>query len=139
MKSLLVGNGFNVHLGGHEYLNKAIINRFIKNTNSKDYSSMLFANKISNEENAQLLPGIFNELKSILNGSYDKYCHNDDERKLIALLKERYSATAKIDDIGMEDYFVILKLFHLRFEDSNDMIKSTHDGFCWEFLDAIYN
>lgn len=139
MKTILIGNGFNVHLGGSDYSNKAIINRLIENTNNKDYSSTLFANKISNTENAQLLPGFFNELQSILNGDYDKYCRNDNEHNLIALLKERYSETSKIDDVGMEDYFVILKLFHLRFDDPIDIIKSTHDGLCWEFLDAIYN
>ena len=34
---------------------------------------------------------------------------------------------------------MILRLFHIRYNDDESMIKSTHDGFCWQFLDAIYN
>ena len=55
------------------------------------------------------------------------------------MLKSRYSLFVKIDEVGMEDYFVILRLFHIRFNDDENLIKSTHDGFCWQFLDAIYN
>lgn len=138
VKTILVGNGFNIELGGVEYLNKAIINRFLENIKIKDYSSSLYDHTITNEELAGLLPGLHDELKEIIKGQYDKYCTNDD-KKLISLLKGRYSPSVKIDEVGMEDYFVILRLFHIRFNDDDTLIKSTHDGFCWQFLDAIYN
>lgn len=82
---------------------------------------------------------MFDELKKILNREYDKYCTSDEDKKLISILKNRYSLTVKIDEVGMEDYFIILRLFHIRFKDDAAFIKSTHDGFCWQFLDAIYN
>lgn len=139
MKSILIGNGFNVNLGGSDYTNKAIINRFIENANTKDYATTLFANKITNEENALILPGLFNELKSILRDKYNVYCSTDEDKALISLLKDRYTLSSKIEEIGMEDYFIILRLFHLRYNDTEEMIKNTHDGFCMQFLDAIYN
>lgn len=139
MKTILVGNGFNIELGGVDYLNKAIINRFLTYSKTKDYAKILYNNTISNNEIAELLPGLYNELIKILKGQYDKYCGNNEDRKLISMLKSRYSLFVKIDEVGMEDYFVILRLFHIRFNDDENLIKSTHDGFCWQFLDAIYN
>lgn len=41
MKTILIGNGFNIELGGTDYLNGAIINRFIKNVKTKDYAALL--------------------------------------------------------------------------------------------------
>lgn len=139
MKTILVGNGFNIELGGADYLNSAIINRFIKNVKEKDYAALLYNNTVSNYELAGLLDGLYRELKKILNGQYDGYCKKDEDKKMISLLQGRYSMSVKIDEVGMEDYFVILRLFHIRFDDNADMIKSTHDGFCLQFLDAIYN
>lgn len=139
MKTILVGNGFNIELGGVDYLNKAIINRFIENIKTKDYATMIYKNTVSNDELVGILPGMYVELKKILKGQYDKYCTNDEDKTLISMLQERYSLSVKIDEVGMEDYFIILRLFHIRYNDDNAMIKSTHDGFCWQFLDAIYN
>lgn len=139
MKTILIGNGFNIELGGADYLNSAIINRFIKNAKTKDYATLLYNNTVSNCDLAILLDGLYEELKKILNGQYDRYCKKDEDKKLVSLLQGRYSMSVKKDEVGMEDYFVILRLFHIRFNDDEDMIKNTHDGFCWQFLDAIYN
>lgn len=54
MKTILVGNGFNIELGGIDYLNNAIINRFMKNVKTKDYATMLYNNTVSNDELADL-------------------------------------------------------------------------------------
>jgi len=139
MTTILLGNGFDIELGGRDYLNKSIINRLIKNIETKDYSTVLLNNEINNDELAALLTGLYDEFKKILNGQYDKYCITPDEISLLSMLKVRYGLSTKIDDIGMEDFFVILRMFHIRYNDGDDFIKSVHDGFCWMFLDAIYN
>ena len=113
MKTILIGNGFNIELGGTDYLNGAIVNRFIKNVKTKDYAALLYNNTVSNYELAGLLDGLYEELKKILNGQYDRYCKNDEDKKLISLLQGRYSMSVKKDEVGMEDYFVILRLFHI--------------------------
>ena len=79
MKTILVGNGFNIELGGVDYLNKAIINRFLTYSKTKDYAKILYNNTISNNEIAELLPGLYNELIKILKGQYDKYCGNNED------------------------------------------------------------
>lgn len=139
MKTILVGNGLNIELGGEEYLNKAIINRFLSNLKSKNYAMSLYNNTVSNDVIADILPGMYNELKRILRGEYDQYCTKEEDKELVTILQKRYSPSTKIDEVGMEDYFIILRLFHIKYNDSEKDIKDTHDGFCWQFLDAIYN
>jgi hypothetical protein len=139
MKTILIGNGFNMELGGSEFGNKAIINRFLNFAKTKDYSNRLYKGTIENDELECILPGLYEEFKTMVSGGYDKLVIAPEDIKLLNLLKDRYNNTAKIDEIGMEDYFVILRLFHIRYNDPKELIKSTHDGFCWQFFDAIYN
>ena len=47
MKSILIGNGINIELGGMEYSNKKIIARLLSNLQTNDYSSV-FENSITN-------------------------------------------------------------------------------------------
>lgn len=136
MKTILLGNGFNIELGGRDYLNKSIINRLIRNIETRNYSTTILDGKIKNEELEVLLPGLYDELKKMLKGQYDKYCITPENISLLSMLKTRYELSANIDDIGMEDFFVILRLFHTRYGDGDDLV---HDGFCWMFLDAIFN
>lgn len=138
MKTILVGNGFNIELGGVDYQNKAIINRVLTNIKNKDYIS-LYDNKASKDELADCLPGMYGELKEILKDKYVNYCTNEEDKELISILKDRYSLSVKIDKVGMEDYFIILRLFHIRFKDDAAFIKNIHDAFRLLFLDAIYN
>ncbi|MFB0921385.1 MAG: hypothetical protein QMB62_10990 [Oscillospiraceae bacterium] len=139
MATILLGNGFDIELGGRDYTNKSIINRLIKNIETKDYSNTLLNRKIGNDELKVLLPGLYDEFKKMLKGQYDKYCTDAKDISLLTMLKTRYGLSTQIDEIGMEDFFVILRLFHTRFHDGADFIKSTHDGFCWMFLDTIFN
>lgn len=139
MKTILIGNGFNMELGGSEFGNKSIINRFLNFAETKDYSKRLYKGTIENEELAYLLPGMYDELQKILSGKYDTIIVKPEDKKLLDLIKNRYKSSVKINEIGMEDYFVVLRLFHIKYNDDKELIKSTHDGFCWQFLDAIYN
>lgn len=134
MKTILIGNGFNIELGGTDYLNGAIINRFIKNVKTKDYAALLYNNTVSNYELAGFLDGLYEELKKILNGQYDGYCKNDEDKKLISLLQGRYSMSVKKDEVGMEDYFVILRLFHIRFMIMQKRLKAHTTDFVGSFL-----
>ena len=141
MKTILVGNGYNIELGGSKYLNKSIINRAISNIRQKDYSEKLFNNKISNEELASLLPGLLGQLNLILNDdvTYEKL-KDEESVKLITLLKERYgSIELDTDSIGIEDFFVLLKLMHSLYNDDEKMVRNTNHGMCWILFDAIYN
>ena len=47
-------------------------------------------------------------------------------KKLISFASGKIFNVRKKDEVGMEDYFVILRLFHIRFNDNAETIKSTH-------------
>lgn len=138
MKNILIGNGINIEYGGVDYLNSSIIKRVVNNLRTKDYSE-LFCNEITSEELLLVFEGMYNQLKSILEGRYNKFCDKYYEYKTLERFKQQYNLKTKIFDVGMEDYFFILRLYHKRFNDSAETIKASFDGFCWIFLDAIYN
>lgn len=140
MRSILIGNGFNIEIGGEEYLNRSIINRVLNNVKTKDYATKLFENSITNAELEALLPGMYDQLRRILCGEYDGVITDSEDKALISTLKSRYNIkNVRIENVGMEDYFIILRLYHKLYNDNEGMIRSTHDGFCWMFLDAVYN
>jgi len=138
MKSILVGNGINIEFGGTEYTNSAIINRLISNLKTKDYSHV-FAKTITNSELLDLIYGLHGELKKILKGKYDSYCKTPEEKYTLQRIKNHYTVSTSISGIGMEDYFFILRVFHNRYDDPVDLMRSTFHGMCWLLLDAIYN
>lgn len=78
-----------IELGWTEYLNGAIINRFIKNIKTKDYAALLYNNTVSNNELADILAVMHEELKKILNGQYDSCCTKDEDKKLISTVSFR--------------------------------------------------
>jgi hypothetical protein len=138
MNCLLVGNGINIEFGGKEYLNSSIIKRLISNLQSKSYLDT-FADSISNEELLSVVIGLHGELKNILKGRYDTYCKDKDEKAVLDRFKAQYDKNTKIHEIGMEDFFFILKLFHYMYNDPEEMMKDTFHGLSWILLDSIYN
>ncbi|AKA72367.1 hypothetical protein [Clostridium scatologenes] len=138
MKSILVGNGINIQIGGRDYTNHKIITRLLSNLETNDYSRV-FAGKINNEQLKVVLNGIHGELKKILRGEYDIYCSTPDEKQTLERVKKQYTLSSSMFSVGMEDYFFIFLLIHKKYHDSEIIKRATHDGMCFLFLDAIYN
>jgi hypothetical protein len=138
MKNIIVGNGINIEFGGARYLNSGIINRLLNNLKTKDYSD-IFAQKITGEELLVVFNGLHNDLIDILNGKHNDYCKTAEEKSTLERIKKQYHKNSNISDIGMEDYFFILMLFHYRYNDPIEMVQATFDGLCYLFFDAIYN
>lgn len=138
MKNIIVGNGINIEFGGARYLNSGIINRLLNNLVTKDYSD-IFAQKITGEELLVVFNGLHNDLIDILNGKHNDYCKTAEEKSTLERIKKQYHKNSNISDIGMEDYFFILMLFHYRYNDPIEMVQATFDGLCYLFLDAIYD
>lgn len=138
MEYLLVGNGINIEFGGKEYFNSAIIKRLVRNLKTKSYLDT-FAVSISNEELLSVIIGLHGELKNILKGRYDTYCKDKDEMAVLDRFKVQYNKNTKVHEIGMEDFFFILKLFHCKYNDPEEMMKNTFHGLSWILLDSIYN
>ncbi len=138
MKNIIVGNGINIEFGGARYLNSGIISRLLNNLQTKDYSD-IFAQKITSKELLVVFKGLHNELVDILNGKHNDYCQTAEEKSTLERVKKQYPKISSISDIGMEDYFFILMLFHYRYNDPPDMVQATFDGLCYLFFDAIYD
>lgn len=138
IKNILVGNGINIQFGGCEYTNKGILMRLTNNLQTIDYSE-IFGNRVTNNELLFLVENLCGLIPEILKGKYDCFCNSDDERDVLARFKKQYKGNPQTEDIAMEDYFFILLLFHKRFGDKQELITETYQGFCYLFLDAIYN
>lgn len=136
MRNILIGNGFNIEIGSMDYSNAAIIKRMHKNIRYKDYGRH-FDYKV----NAKDLEDIINEiegniLKDTLSGKYNHLCQRDDEISNLNRFIKNYDP---MQSIGMEDYFLLLRLFHHFYNDSEDMIRNIAIGLQKLLLDAIYN
>lgn len=136
MENILIGNGFNLEIGGSEFSNYSIIQRLHKNILTKDYSKE-FAGKVTASDLKTVVDGLENQIfKDTLSGKYDHLCKSDDEKKNLARVKSNYSGG---DTIGMEDYFLLLRLYHHAYNDPPSMIRDTSFGLTYLFLDAIFD
>lgn len=75
-------------------------------------------------------------LKDILSGKCNSHCETEEERSNLKRVVDNYDPS---QSIGMEDYFLILRLFHKKYGDSEEMIHATAVGLEKLFLDAIFN
>lgn len=138
MKSVLVGNGINVHFGGKAYSSAFIMKRIIFNTNVSRYD-LLFNGLLSGKD----IVGIFRAFIEIANkalaGGYDG-TGNPDEREAIEDFKNRYTGPiTKYHEIMLEDWFLMVRLFFLKNADLNNIWQPVKQGFELMILDAIYN
>lgn len=99
MRNIIIGNGINIEFGGANYCNKGILNRALMNLHIKEYAS-LFANKVTSREIEKIFYGLYDELKSLLQGNYDKYCLTDDEHYTLARFKRQYTLDSKIFELA---------------------------------------
>ncbi len=138
MRNILIGNGINIEFGGGEFSNCGIINRLMRNIQIKDYS-IQFGSVISSRELGGIVDGLRDVLLSVIIGKFDDCCQNFDEKFTLNRIKSQYNAKTELSDIGMEDYFFLLKVFHNKFNDTDQFAKATFDGMCILLMDAIFD
>ena len=136
MNNILIGNGFDIEIGGvKECSNAAIIERVHKNIEKKGYKYHI--KDITASELKDVIEGIEGViLKDILFGKYNSHCETEEERSNLKRFVDNYDPS---QSIGMEDCFLILRLFHKKYGDSEEMIHATAVGLEKLFLDAIFN
>lgn len=136
MESILIGNGFNQEIGGSEFSNASIIDRVHRNVLAKDYSKEI-AGGVTADDLKVIIEGLENQIfRDTLSGKYDYLCTSDDERSNLDRVKANYSVD---DTIGMEDYFLLLRLFQHTYSDPKSMIRDGSFGLMYIFLDAVYD
>lgn len=141
MRSLLVGNGLDIQVGGDDYLNKWIMIRLMAKAQMGRYDS-LFENTISGEE----IVGLFNEMINIANkvrvGEYDSLiedCSIDDLRAAVSDFKSNHNTSIEsVDEIGMEDWILLFHTYLLSQSDLLDQYEAVKQGYQRMLLDSIF-
>lgn len=140
-KNILIGNGINIQFSGNDdYKNYKIIERLIENIENNEYKDV-FQNGITPKELLILIRYLDSYLNNKLKKDYKlKLARTDDERETLSNILERYSSKSDgITNIGLEDYFFLMKMVWYKRSGGKVPIKPLYDGLQWMFLDAIYN
>lgn len=147
INSVLIGNGLDIQAGGDDNLNKWIIVRLLAKAKMSKYD-VLF---MDNQDATPLITGdeivaLFNGMVEIANNAREnKYSHlvkdYDDKDVIDALedFKARYKyRITNIEEIGMEDWILILLLFLIEQGDILEHYESVKQGFERMVFDSIY-
>lgn len=145
--SVLIGNGLDIQVGGDDYLNKWIIVRLLAKAKMGKYD-MLF---MDSQDSKPLITGdeiieLFSNMVGIANkarkNEYKDLAETYRDKDLIDTLKDfeqnHTCEIRSIEEIGMEDWLLILLLFLIEQEDILDQYESIKQGFERMIFDAIY-
>lgn len=138
MKTILVGNGFNIQFSGRTYTSELILQRMKARARTGVYET-LFENTISGTEIIRVLDGLASEANRIIKGKLNKFVFEKEEKAAIEDFKKRYSYIEKPEDIMMEDWFLVAYLHSREFADDEQTQNGIKVAFHRMFLDAIYN
>lgn len=138
MKTILVGNGFNIQFSGRTYTSELILQRMKVRARTGVYET-LFENTISGMEIIRVLDGLASEANRIIKGELDKFVSKKEEKIAIEDFKKRYIYIEKPEDIMMEDWFLVAYLHSKEFADDEQTQNGIKVAFHRMFLDAIYN
>lgn len=135
-RNVLIGNGINIQFGGKDkYSNHAILGRMFENMRAGKYEQILPA--CSAKDQIQLFEGLKQVLINIDNYQpSEEYLFLDIEKERA---KRLYSETTKLEDIGMEDFFLALEIAGFKANDKEDFRKEAQHEMQMPILDAIYN
>lgn len=145
--SVLLGNGLDVQLGGDDYLNKWIIVRLLAKAKMGKYDTLF----MDNPESASLITGeeiveLFSNMLVIANKARKKEYRdlaeaygNKDLLDTLTDFECNYTyEISSIEDIGMEDWFLIFLLYLIENADILDQYKFIKQGLDLMIIDAIY-
>lgn len=141
-KNTLIGNGINVNFGGTEYTNGKIIARLTSNLTINDRYDEVFRNKVSQPELLELVTGLNDIFRKMMKSGIAAIRRTDGEdemRTLIDISRRYHGKPQDVLNVGMEDYFFVMKWFNNGYGDSRELSQAAFDGLKWLFLDAIYN
>jgi hypothetical protein len=136
MRNLLIGNGVIIQYGGAEYLNSSIVNRALENIRNERFPAHLYP-----KECADFVVTLQKEHARALCGEYDNYVFTSYDRSSLKDFKRRYSTARSysVDEIGFEDYFLLLELVHNKQNVGNPDRFNNRGVLKRMFLDAVYN
>lgn len=146
-RSLLIGNGFDVQLGGDDYLNKWIIVRMLAKAKMGKYD-ILFTKKgekaplITGDEIITLLNNLIKFANDIREDIYDDAVAEYGDKELKETLQDFKNyhdvPITSIEEIGMENWFMIFLIYLLTQKDILDQYELVKQGFERMICDAIF-
>lgn len=138
VKSILLGNGFNINFGGKAYSSQFIIKRIIFNARADKYDKLL-SGALNGEQLAYIFSTLTDYANQIVDGKYDSLIPAE-EQSILEDFKKRYSLGIEhYFDIGLEDWLFILRGYCLQDENLIRQWKLAKQGFMRVMLDAIFN
>ncbi len=138
MKSILVGNGFNIQFGGVAYSSEYIMKR-IQYKNLFGGYQELFSRVLKDSEIQSILLNFVSVANEIRNGLYDSYSKDSDTQNALLDYKKRYKCSiSEPYHIMLEDWFFIIHMFLQKNDDIPDK-GAVKLGFERLILDGIYN
>ncbi|MCM1100981.1 MAG: hypothetical protein NC398_06310 [Acetatifactor muris] len=138
MKTVLIGNGFNIQFSGRTYTSELILQRMKARARTGVYD-LLFENTISGTEIIHVLDGLVNEANRIIKGELDEFVSEKEEKSAIDDFKNRYTHIKKPEEIMMEDWLFVAHMHSKEFADDEQTQNGIKVAFHRMFLDAIYN
>jgi ribosomal protein S6 len=141
VKNILIGNGINIAFSNNDdYKNYKIIERLSKYLCTNRYDDV-FQGSITSGELQTVLTELNNFFKTMLKGvAALRLTQDEDELKTLIDIARRYQGKPQdILNVGIEDYFFVMKLVFNKVGDEATPINALYDGLKWLFLDAIFN
>ncbi len=147
MNSLLIGNGLDIQAGGDDYLNKWIIVRLLAKAKNGKYDVLFMDSEdakptLTGDEIVELFNGMVDIANKALENKYDQLVSDYGDKDVIEALndfKKRYTfKIASIEEIGMEDWVLMLLLFLIEQGDIIDKYEAAKQGFERMVFDSIY-
>ena len=141
VKNIFIGNGINIAFSKNDdYKNYNIIERLTKYLCTNRYDNV-FEGSITSGELQTGLTELNNFFKTILKGvAALRLTQDEDELKTLVDIARRYQGKPQdILNVGIEDYFFVMKLVFNKVGDEATPINALYEGIKWLFLDAIFN
>ena len=146
-RSVLVGNGIDIQIGGTDFLNKWIIVRLLADAKAGKYDELFKGSPDSTPSiTGDELVKLFSEMSSLANsarkGDFDSFFDKATEPEVydaLADFKAKYDKEVKSpEEIGLEDWLLLLRLFLQEQPDLLPLFKTAKQGFERVVLDAIF-
>lgn len=140
-KNILIGNGINIAFSKNDdYKNYSIIERLTRYLHTDRYNDV-FNGSISSSELLDMLNALNDFFNNMLKGiAALRLAQTEDEMLTLVDISRRYHSKSKdLLNVGMEDYFFVMKMVFNKVGDEHTPLNALYDGLKYLFLDSIYN
>ena len=145
--AILIGNGFDIQVGGDDYLNKWIIVRMLSKAKMNKYDCLFWDAKkeepiVTGDEIIEMLNNMLTVANEIRAKKYDKLIEESKSQDIIHTVADfknnyKYELTS-VEQIGMEDWILIFLLYLIKEKDLIGHYGAIKKGFECMILDSIY-